>query len=155
MASHSIFIDTCVLIDGATPNSQGEERARQLRHIVNAGHSLMTSITVVGEMVSVSLEKDTFDLSRGVEILRSLGIRILVPIPDVRRACMLVDAEMESLGRYGPSVTDRTHFVYVLISECDHYVTSQGETWTLAVPTDLNVNTSVITLDDLISELRF
>lgn len=155
MASHSIFIDTCVLIESSTPNSNGEERARQLRHIANAGHSLLTSITVVGEMVSVSLEKDTFDLSRGVEILRSLGIRILFPIPDIRRVCILVDAEMESLGRYGSSVTDRTHFAYALTSECDYYVTSQGETRTLAVPANLNVNTSVTTLDDLVSELRF
>jgi len=155
LAFHSIFIDTCVLIESATPNSHGEERARQLRHIVNAGHSLMTSITVVGELVSVSLKKDTFELSRGVDILGSLGIKILFPMPEIRRVCLLVDAEMESLGRYGSSVTDRTHFAYALTSECDYYVTSQGETRTLAVPSELKVSTSVITMDELASELRF
>lgn len=155
MVYHSIFIDTCILIEGATPNSYGEERARQLRHIVNAGHSLMTSITVVGELVSVSLKKDTFELSRGIDIIRSLGIKILFPIPEVRNLCLLVDAEMESLGIYGSSVTDRTHFAYALASECDYYVTSMGETRTLVVPSDLDVPTSVITMDDLASELRY
>jgi len=105
--------------------------------------------------VSVSLKKDTFELSRGVDILGSLGIKILFPMPEIRRVCLLVDAEMESLGRYGSSVTDRTHFAYALTSECDYYVTSQGETRTLAVPSELKVSTSVITMDELASELRF
>jgi hypothetical protein len=114
----------------------------------------MTSITVIGEMVSVGLEKETFEISTSVDLLRSLGVTIIFPLPEIRKVCILVDAEMESLGRYGSSITDRTHFAYALTSGCDYYVTSQGETRTLAVPSDLDESTVVITLDDLASELR-
>jgi len=114
----------------------------------------MTSITVIGKMVHAGFEKDTFELTKGIDILRKIMFRILFPVKELREWCMTVDKEMEEIGRYGSSVTDRTHFAYTLSSGCDYYVTSKGETRTLIAPKGTNATTIVPTLDELLVELK-
>jgi hypothetical protein len=111
----------------------------------------MTSITVIGEMVHTSFEKDTFDLYRGIDLSKKLEFGVIFPLEGLREWCTTVDQEMEDTGRYGSSITDRTHFAYSLASGCDYYVTPMGETRTLKAPKEKGGFTEVVTIDELLS----
>jgi predicted nucleic acid-binding protein len=115
---------------------------------------LRTSITVIGEMVNTSFEKDTFDLYQGIELLKKLEFDIIFPVQELREWCIIVDQEMEAVGRYGSSVTDRTHFAYALAYGCDYYVTSKGETRTLKAPKEKGGFTEVVTIEELLAKLE-
>ena len=149
-----VFFDTCVLIDSATPGRKGNERTRDLQHLSNAGHSLVTSITVIGEMVHTSFKKDNFDLHQGIDILKKLEFGVIFPLQGLREWCSIVDQEMDETGRYGSSITDRTHFAYALTSRCDFYVTSKGETRTLKAPKEKGGLTKVVTMNELLTNLE-
>ena len=105
-------------------------------------------------MVNTSFHKETFDLYRGIAMLKRLEFDILFPIHDLREWCILVDNEMDATGRYGSSVTDRTHFAYALASGCDFYVTSKGETRTLKAPKEKGGLTKVVTMNELLTNLE-
>jgi len=149
-----IFFDTCILIDCATTGRIGDDRTRDLHHLANADNVLLTSITVVGEMVHSSFEKDTFELDEGIRLLKELKFKVLFPVQELRDWCVAVDREVDAAGCYGSSVTDRTHYAYALAASCDFYVTSKGETRTLVAPKKMGGYTEAITLDDLFYRLK-
>ena len=105
-------------------------------------------------MVNTSFMKDTFDLHQGITMLKKLEFEIEFPVQELRDLCILVDHELDAIGRYGSSVTDRTHFAYALAYECDYYVTSKGETRTLIAPKEKGEFTEVVTIDQLLSKLE-
>jgi hypothetical protein len=152
--SAKVFFDTCVIIDSATPGRIGNETTKDIQHLSNAGHLLCTSITVIGEMVNTSFNKDTFDLHVGITTLKRLEFDIMFPVQELRNWCILVDREMDATGRYGSSITDRTHFAYALVYECDYYVTSKGETRTLKAPKEKGGFTEVVTIEELLAKLE-
>ena len=125
-----------------------------LQHLSNAGHLLQTLITVIGEMVNTNFDKDTFDLYHGITTLKRLEFEILFPAQELQEWCILVDREMDATGRYGSSITDRTHFAYALAYGSDYYVTSKGETRTLKAPKEKGGFTEVVTIEELLAKLE-
>jgi hypothetical protein len=67
-------------------------------------------------------------------VIRSLGIEIVYPRTSLRIICLEVDEHLASIGRYGSSCTDRTHFAYAIEYECSLFLTSEGEVRTLGCP---------------------
>jgi predicted nucleic acid-binding protein len=120
----TVFIDTCIFIDCL--NRKGEANERILAHLVNAGHELVTSISVVGEMVHVSFHKglDSMDL---VNVLTRNHVRIVFPDCHFPFELSWVDKIMENHGTYGSSTTDRMHIAFAIQDVADFFVTSSGE----------------------------
>ena len=69
-----IFFDTCVLIDCL--GKKGEEAERVISHMHNAGYGLTTSISVVGEMIQISILKG-LDFNRLISITMANKITTL------------------------------------------------------------------------------
>lgn len=126
-----VFLDSCVIIECFAKNNCDEMIS--LRHLKNWGVELVTSITVLGECLDQCVKKG-FDPLELLRFIESLRINAAYPEDDLRLVCIEVDGHLSSIGRYGSSCTDRTHFAYAIVTHCDYYATSAGEKRTLDCP---------------------
>lgn len=141
-----IFFDSCILMKCLEP--KGDHTLTSIRHLRNQGHSLITSITVLGEAIDQSYKKGK-DYNQIVEFLRNLEFAVTYPNEQViRETARVLDYHIEN-GIYGASPVDITHFSYAITSECDYFVTAEGETRGLKSPKGVKNPISSITLQKL------
>ena len=126
-----IFFDTCVLIDCL--GKKGEEAERVISQMHNAGYGLTTSISVVGEMIQISILKG-LDFNRLISIISRYEIEIIFPLNEFRSWFEEVETSLARNGIYGSSSTDRLHVAFALMIKADVFVTSAGEVRSLHRP---------------------
>lgn len=132
---------------------KGDQTLICMRHLRNQGHSLVTSITVLGETINQSYKKGK-DYTKIVDVLRNLDFDMAYPTElSIRETVRIWDFHRDS-GTYGASPVDIAHFSYAIISECDYFVTAEGETRGLRSPTGTRKTTRSITLERLMSISR-
>jgi hypothetical protein len=132
------FLDSCILLKCI--ESGGESNIRTFHRLAGSGHSLKTSITVIGESIHQSILKD-FDAHGLIDLLVDLDLEVIYPCEELRPICSKMDATVHNEGLYGSSATDRTHFAYAITSKSDFFITSPGETRGLKMPKDLESDT--------------
>jgi predicted nucleic acid-binding protein len=127
----TIFIDTCILIQCL--EKKGDQVGRFLSHLTNAGHSLFTSISVVGEMIHICLKKH-LDHEHLVSIIERLRIEILFPASSYPSIMSAVEKTLAEKEIWGSSTTDRMHLIFAIIKSIDFFVTTSGEVRSLGGP---------------------
>ena len=113
-----IFLDSCVLFD-----SQVDSRVRGLlNRVKNRGDRLITSITVLGETLSVCLsDQDRETLHGIIDLLGYLDIQIVQSSEALRMCCYCIE-ETDVQKRFTPN--DKTHVAYALVDGCDVFLTT-------------------------------
>ncbi|MCD6145585.1 MAG: hypothetical protein J7J03_04210 [Methanosarcinales archaeon] len=94
-----------------------------LHHLVNAGHSLFVPLTVLGEVMLVSLTRD--DKHEAIHdiiyLCRELSIKFQIPSQKLRQCCMCID-DVDKHNRL--QFTDKTHLGYASASASDYFLTT-------------------------------
>ncbi len=149
---HTVFLDTCIILDCFDPKHKHESVAKHLGHLQNLGHELYVSYTVLGELVEqcMSNRKD-FKIHDVANLLLDLNPTILHPTKELRGWCVKTDEA--NLDNYGASDTDRTHLAYAITAGIDYFVTHQTEVRNLRVPVGDAV-TRVVDLEWLLKNIR-
>jgi hypothetical protein len=129
---------------------KGTQVLVNMRHLRNQGHELVTSITVLGEAINQSYKKGK-DYTKIVDILRKLDFDVSYPTEQTIRETVLVWDFHQDNEIYGASTVDIVHFTYAIRSECDYFVTSEGETRGLKCPSGAKKQTKSITLQKLMA----
>ncbi len=124
------FLDTCVVIDYFKDDDTG----RAINHFTNDGGELVTSITVMGELVQVCMTERKSDLFHILRTLKELDVKVIFPVRDLRFCCICLDNYHDSNNIWGSSITDRTHLAYAITYGSDFFVTSRAETKALRRP---------------------
>ena len=115
-----IFLDADIFFDLA---AEKRNIKSLINHLVNDGHILVTSITVMGEIVLVCVrdnEKNK-DLHKIIDILHFYDIRFLIPNSLLRECCLCLDAT-DSDDRVAK--TDKTHLAYAVAYDVDYFLTT-------------------------------
>lgn len=147
--SLSFFLDSCILFDAIEDSNVKST----LRHCINDGHSIFTSLTVMGEIVMVSFNKNRrMDLNKILDLCGELDVNFLTPNLYLRACCACIDQYLEEEDVYGSSPEDRTHLAYANVYHCDYFVTSESETKTLKIPCKESP-TSIISINEMKSIL--
>jgi hypothetical protein len=146
------FLDSCIMI--RCIEQGGEPYLRILNRLVGSGHTISTSITLIGESVHQCALK-SFDAQEIVGMIRDFDIRIIYPSIELRPMCTMMDDMVLRDGPYGSSATDRTHFAYAIVAQSHFFVTSQGETRCLRTPdqSDSEIRTAAVTMQWVKEEL--
>jgi len=154
-----VFLDSCIFFDYL----KDYKTKSTIRHAKNNGHKLVTSITVLGEIVSVCVPRRLQELYDIIEVLKELDVEVIhpQPLPNeprlslLRECCMCLDAYHAEEGIYGSSLTDRTHLAYATMYDCDFFVTSSSEVKALRTPNDCPRKVEVVDIDSLRKKLGY
>ena len=143
-------LDTCILIDCR----EDRTGVLPLLNRMNAtGHELLAPLTVVGEVIHVCFDKG-YDVHEMVTILERLELDTIIPSPELRDWCRMVDEANDENANWGSSVTDRTHLAYAITRGADYFVTHHSEVRNLRVPRDAAASIEVIDTDQVRALLR-
>ena len=106
-----------------------------INHLVNDGHVLVTSITVMGEVVLVCVrdKEKTKNLHKIVDLLHSYDIRFLIPNSLLRECCRCLD-QIDPDDRVPK--TDKTHLAYAIAYNVDYFLTTDLKLQTFNLPED-------------------
>jgi predicted nucleic acid-binding protein len=142
-----IFLDSNILFDAV----EITRTQTLLNRVINSGNKLMTSITVMGEVLAVCISEQRRDeMEKILDICSQLGIEYLLPEPLLRSCCFCMD-ELDPTNRV--SSTDRTHLAYAKVGECDYFLTTDEDLQHFSLaPCDLGKK-RIITPDELRSIL--
>lgn len=132
----SIFLDSSPFFEYFEDNSI----KRTINHISNDNHKMATSISVLGEVVQVCLNK--YDINRLEEIISgfdtSFNLEILIPTsveteyPSETLECRkCIEDYFLNKNIYGSSASDRNHLSYAAAYRFDYFLTSGDETFAL------------------------
>ncbi|NLW75713.1 MAG: hypothetical protein GXY18_04710 [Methanomicrobiales archaeon] len=129
-----VFLDTTVFFD-----SIDDDRMKTIMdHAKNAGFTLKTSITVIGEALTQMREnrdKDRY-VPAFLDLLDVWDINIHYPNDPVRVLCYIMgDEEIDS--RIIREVTDRTHLAYAMVYHSEFFITSDKNMRSYRVPKKL------------------
>lgn len=125
------FLDAEILIDSVEDNRKGREVYKKLRHIKNKDHVLVTSITVLGEIILVCMRDNRLDdLKNIIDMIAELGMTYYVPNNLLRDCCKCVD-KLDKYNKTGS--TDRTHLAYSLNYDDDYFITNDNEVLKLKI----------------------
>jgi predicted nucleic acid-binding protein len=117
----SVFLDTPVFFQCV----EKPQFVTILEHAINAGYSIQTSITVLGEAVTQMYEKT--DSGRYLVCLNQLihdwDTTFLFPKDRVRVLCYVLGDD-ETDTRMIREPTDRTHLAYAMAYESEYFLTS-------------------------------
>lgn len=115
----NITLDADILFDAVS------DRATKtlLHHLINAGHSLFAPLTVLGEVMLVSMSDDRkYEAMYNIVFLcRELSIKFQIPSQKLRQCCMCIDA-VDEHNRL--QFTDKTHLGYASASASDYFLTT-------------------------------
>ncbi|MCE5296222.1 MAG: hypothetical protein LLG16_03860 [Euryarchaeota archaeon] len=138
-------LDSCILID-CRENKTGA--LPLLNRMKGAGHGLLAPLTVIGEVIHVCFDKG-YDVHEMVTILERPGMDTIIPSPELRDWCRMVDEVNDEDNNWGSSVTDRTRLAYAITGGADYFVTHHSEIRNLRVPSDAAANIEVIDMDQV------
>ena len=118
-----IFLDSDILFNLAE-NKRGITQL--VNRLVNTDHTLLTSITVLGEIVFICMVKKEKkkDLHKIVDVLNSYIINFLIPNSQLRLCCVHMD-RIDPHDRIGK--TDKTHLAYAIAYGVDYYLTEDKQ----------------------------
>lgn len=105
-------------------NATNEHRTNTLlHHLVNDLHSLFVPLTVLGEVMLVSMRDDKKHetMYDTVSLCRELSIRFQIPSQKRRQCCMCID-DVDKYNRL--QFTDKTHLGYASASATDYFLTT-------------------------------
>lgn len=130
----TLFLDTTVFFD-----SIDDDRMKGIiDHSINAGYSLKTSITVIGEALTQMREnrdKDRY-IPAFLAFLDKWDVNIHYPNDPVRILCFIMgDEEVDT--RIIREITDRTHLAYAMAYHSDFFITSDKNLKSYRVPKKL------------------
>lgn len=115
----NITLDANILFDATS-----KRRANiLLHHLVNDNHSLFAPLTVLGEVMLVSMRDDEKyeTIDQTVALCRELSIEFQIPSKKLRQCCMCIDA----VDKYDHlQLTDKTHLGYASASPTDYFLTT-------------------------------
>ena len=116
-----IFLDACTLFD-----AQEDIRVYSLlRRVKNTGNELLTSITVLGEILALCLDKQDRDMLHGITgMLSELDVKVAHSVESLRNCCLCIE-ENDPDKRFSPN--DKTHAAYALVYGCDIFLTTDGD----------------------------
>ncbi len=145
-----VFADSCIFFGCL----EDDRVYRTLRRLRNDGHEIVTSITVIGEIVEVCFRKEK-DLHTILDILRELEVEVIYPIPQVRFCCIHIDEYLDDAGVYGASTTDKTHLAYAIAHQCDFFLTSPSEVRSLRKPDECTIDIKIVDIEKLRDHLGY
>lgn len=117
----NIFLDSTILFDAIIDN----RLKTLLRHVKNDNHTLVTSLTVYGEIVDVCRrENRRDDLHNILDLVNELCIQCSLPNIQLRDCCKCLD-KMEKNCRIG--LSDRTHLAYSMAYDDDYFLTNEND----------------------------
>lgn len=130
----SLFLDTTVFFD-----SIDDDRIKTIIiHSMNAGFTLKTSITVIGEALTQMRESRDRDryVPAFLDLLDTWDVNIHYPNDPVRILCYIMgDEEVDT--RIIREITDRTHLAYAMAYHSDFFITSDKNLKSYHVPKKL------------------
>jgi len=117
----SIFLDTPVFFHGI----ENDRFGTILEHANNAGYSISTSISVLGEaFIQMHKKRDALKyITRLNQLLDDWNITVLFPNEHVRILCYQMGEE-DIDTRMIREPTDRTHLAYAMAYDSDYFLTS-------------------------------
>ena len=115
----NITLDADILFNAVSEHST----KTLLHHMVNAGHSLFAPLTVLGEVMLVSMSDDKKNEAMHdiVSLCRELSINFQIPSQKLRQCCVCIDA-VDKHNRL--QFTDKTHLGYAAASASDYFLTT-------------------------------
>ena len=127
-----IFLDADIFFDLA---EEKRNIKSLINHLINDGHVLVTSITVMGEIVLVCIRDNekTKDLHKIIDLLHFYDIRFLIPNSLLRECCRCLD-------RIDPNdrvpKTDKTHLAYAIAYNVNYFLTTDLKLQVFNLPED-------------------
>jgi hypothetical protein len=125
----SVFLDTCIFYDCL----ERETLQTIINHAINLRFSVVTSLTVVGEVIDQMRDhpKRNQFLHSFIGLLQSWQVMVLYPNIPVSVICFRlgdegIDYRMEN--------TDRVHLGYAIAYRCDFFLTSDKNLIKYRVP---------------------
>jgi predicted nucleic acid-binding protein len=115
----NVTLDADILFNAVS----GHSTKTLLHHIVNAGHSLFVPLTVLGEVMLVSMSDDKkYEAMQDIVFLcRELSINFQIPSQKLRQCCVCID-DVDKHNRL--QFTDKTHLGYAAASASDYFLTT-------------------------------
>jgi predicted nucleic acid-binding protein len=112
-----VFLDADIFIDLL---EKEQEIRTLLHHLTNKKHVLITSLTVMGELVLVC-KRDGKDLHKIIDLFDEFDIRFVIPNEQLRSCCMHLD-EID-VANWIP-YTDKTHLAYAIANDATYFLTT-------------------------------
>ncbi len=112
-----IFLDADIIFD---LSEEKKNIPSLINHLTNDGHILLTSITVLGEIVLVCM-RDKKDLHKIIDIIQRTDIHFLIPNALLRECCICLD-ELDKIDIIPK--TDKTHLAYAIANNVDYFLTT-------------------------------
>lgn len=117
----NITLDTDILFDATTKRHTNV----LLHHLVNDNHLLFVPLTVLGEVMLVSMrDDDKYEtMDQTVSLCRELSIKFQIPSQKLRQCCVCID-DVDEHNRLHLQFTDKTHLGYASASSTDYFLTT-------------------------------